>query len=196
MSTGTCHQATPNRPDLARVTGMAQLVGHLFLRAMASETMHAVNTTGAPQLPEKILGETQPCLQAAAFVGAADKTNTVAILNICNQSIDAAIVAATNASQQVASFALARTVSYDLADHGGKARPEPGGRPLASAARRQANVADNTAGHAPASLVLHGRDGMIGPLERRGLASAVLLVCVSRVCVCVVNGFLRAVFYY
>ena len=99
---------------------MAQLVGHLFLRAMASETMHAVNTTGAPQLQEKILGETQPCLQAAAF-GAADKTNTVAILNICNQSIDAAIVAATNASQQVASFALARIVSYDLADHGGKA---------------------------------------------------------------------------
>jgi hypothetical protein len=120
MSAGTCHQATPNRPDLTRVTGMAQLVGHLFFRAMTSETMHAVDTTGAPQLPEKILGKTQPCLQAAAF-GAAGKANAVAILNICNQSTNATIVAATNALQQVVSSALAQIVSYDLADHGGKA---------------------------------------------------------------------------
>ena len=120
MSAGTCHAATSNRPDLARVTGMAQLVGHLFLRAMASETMHAVNTTGSPQLPEQILGETQPCLQAAAF-GASGKSNAVAILNICDKSINATIVSTTSALQQVASFALAQIVSYDLADHGGKA---------------------------------------------------------------------------
>ena len=120
MSAGTCHAATSNRPDLARVTGMAQLVGHLFLRAMASETMHAVNTTGSPQLPEQILGETQPCLQAAAF-GASGKSNAVAILNICDKSINATIVSTTSALQQVASFALAQIVSYDLADYGGKA---------------------------------------------------------------------------
>ena len=99
---------------------MAQLVGHLFIRAMASETMHAVNTTGAPQLQEKILGETEPCLQAAAF-GAPEKANAVAVLNICNQSINAATVAATNFPQQVASSALAQIVSYDLTDHGGRA---------------------------------------------------------------------------
>ena len=50
MPAGTATQGQLNRPDLARVTGEGQLVAHLSARALAMETMHPVNITGAPQM--------------------------------------------------------------------------------------------------------------------------------------------------
>ena len=71
----------PNRPDLAQVTGPAQLVAHMFSRALAADTMHAVNISQGPALQFTIMGSQQPCLQAAAFAGG--NGTTIAILNIC-----------------------------------------------------------------------------------------------------------------
>ena len=101
-----------NRPDLARVTGTGQLVAHLAARALAMETMHAVNATGGPMRhfatdTDGPLGD-QPCVQAAAF---RSSTATVfAVLNICKQAITMAI-----------GMGSGTAVVYDLLDKGGKA---------------------------------------------------------------------------
>ena len=53
----------------------------MFSRALAADTMHAVNISQGPALQFQIMGEAQPCLQAAAFAGG--NGMTIAILNIC-----------------------------------------------------------------------------------------------------------------
>lgn len=47
----------PTRPDLVQVTDGAQLVAHMFRRALAMETMHPVNFTGGPTVQVSVLGE-------------------------------------------------------------------------------------------------------------------------------------------
>lgn len=126
MAAGTCHQDAPNRPDLARITGRGQLVAHLFARAVASDSMHPVNVSDEPALraPFNILGESQPCLQAGAFSAAGDGgagAMAVAVLNICNHSIEASVEAPPVTGTSGGAFAKARVTSYDLADEGGKA---------------------------------------------------------------------------
>ena len=118
---------------------MAQLVSHLFARALASETMHAVDSSGAPVLaaPE-ILGEKQPCLQAAAFGSGINMS--VAVLNICDQPIVVAIDTGRG-EQDAGTTATAEMTTYDLHDRGGKsalpAQPDefPWPAPLTGARR-------------------------------------------------------------
>lgn len=75
----------PNRPDLAQVTGPAQLVAHMFSRALEMDTMHPANISGGPAMQFPILGQEQPCLQAAGFTG--NNSVMIALLNICNTTI-------------------------------------------------------------------------------------------------------------
>ena len=161
MAAGTAHQATPNRPDLARVSGMAQLVSHLFARALASETMHAVDTSGAPVLtaPE-ILGEQQPCLQAAAFRSGIN--TSVAVLNICDQPIVVAIdtgLEENSGKQDAGKTAAVEMTTYDLHDRGGKsalpAQPDefPWPAPL-TGARRTEGLSPNAVPIAPLSFAI------------------------------------------
>lgn len=106
----------PNRPDLALVTGQAQLVAHMFSRALAMATMHPVAFPGGPTMQFPIFDDAQPCLQAAAFLSGNSSTSTasnasnggvrnddatagssssgnaglqgvIAVLNICNTTI-------------------------------------------------------------------------------------------------------------
>ena len=89
--TAECVRGSQNRPDLARVTGTGQLVAHLSARALAMETMHAVNVTGTPTLefPPGLAfadNDRQPCVQAAAFRTGAG-ASVFAVLNICNTTI-------------------------------------------------------------------------------------------------------------
>ena len=53
----------------------------MFSRALAADTMHAVNISQGPELQFQIMGSQQPCLQAAAFAGG--NGTTIALLNIC-----------------------------------------------------------------------------------------------------------------
>jgi hypothetical protein len=86
MPAGRLRPADPNRPDEARVSGTGQLVSHLAARALAATAMHAVRVTDSPMAPLPILGEDQPCVQAAAF-SQADGSVALALLNICNQTV-------------------------------------------------------------------------------------------------------------
>ena len=128
-----------NRPDLARVTGTGQLVAHLAARALAMETMHAVNATGGPTRHfatdvHDPLGD-QPCVQAAAFRSSA--AAVFAVLNICQQAIAMAVGAGAGTA-----------VVYDLLDVGGKAPlptepdkfPWPSGPLVATQARLAGGV--------------------------------------------------------
>lgn len=119
MSAGTVAQDFPNTPDRARVTGMGQLVAHFFASALAHETMHPVNVSNSPLTAVEVLGERQPCVQAAAFTSAtALDTVAVAVLNICNTSIAITIDATVLGEPYPA---LASAIVYDLRDPGGKA---------------------------------------------------------------------------
>ena len=110
MPAGTATPGHTNRPDLARVTGTGQLIAHLSARALAMTTMHPVDIVGhAPLLQMKILGEQQPCLQAAAFRGKQPAEAVLAILNICNTTIPVTLEGGGSATV------------YDLTDPGGKA---------------------------------------------------------------------------
>ena len=93
-------ECQPNEPAGARVTGEAQIFAHLAAAAGigGSETttlMHGASVKSSPTLGFQILGETQPCLQAAGFSGATSKHEStmasIAVLNICNQSIAATV---------------------------------------------------------------------------------------------------------
>ena len=171
MAAGTCHQATPNRPDLARVSGMAQLVSHLFARALASETMHAVNTSGAPLLDAPtILGERQPCLQAAAFgsgggdgSGGGGGNMSVAVLNICNHTLLVALDTSVRADKGSAAskqqLSAVQMTTYDLHDRGGKsalpAQPDdfPWPAPL-TRARRTGGLSPDALAITPLSFAI------------------------------------------
>ena len=110
MPAGTATPGHTDRPDLARVTGTGQLIAHLSARALAMETMHPVNITGhAPLMQLPILGEQQPCLQAAVFRGKRPDEAVIAVLNICNTTIPVTLEAGGSATV------------YDLTDAGGKA---------------------------------------------------------------------------
>ena len=113
MPAGTAAQNHINRPDLARVTGTGQLMAHLSARALAMESMHPVKIEGnAPLMPLPILGERQPCLQAAAFRGRKPTGEAViALLNICNTTIPITLLE---------SAAGGSATVYDLTDPGGK----------------------------------------------------------------------------
>jgi hypothetical protein len=57
----------PNRPDLALVAGTGQLVAHLSHLVLTGDTtVFPLACTGGATGPT-ILGEVQPCIQAAAF---------------------------------------------------------------------------------------------------------------------------------
>ena len=74
------------------------------------ETMHPIEIVGpAPLLQMNILGEQQPCLQAAAFRGNKPGEAVLAILNICNTTIPVTLEGGGSATV------------YDLMDPGGKA---------------------------------------------------------------------------
>eukprot|EP01047_Picozoa_sp_COSAG01_P013321 COSAG01_NODE_622_length_14779_cov_69.589305_1_plen_736_part_10 len=90
----------PNAPAGARVTGEAQIFAHLAAAAgmggsEATALMHGVSVQGGPTLGFQILGGVQPCLQAAGFSGVTSQHEvsmaSVAVLNICNQSIDTTV---------------------------------------------------------------------------------------------------------
>ena len=99
-------------------------MAHLSARALAMETMHAVNATGGPTRHFAAQGDhpatratsarpgrparDQPCVQAAAFRSSA--ATVFAVLNICQQAI-AMVVGARGGT----------AVVYDLLDKGGKA---------------------------------------------------------------------------
>ena len=135
MPAGTVQQDKPNRPDLARITGEGQLVSHLFGRALASELMHPVNISGGqhalPMMPTPILGELQPCLQAAAFTGTTTGVGegagggasglVVAVLNICNRSIALTINGPGAHAPLEPAGGRGTAIWYDLLDPGGKA---------------------------------------------------------------------------
>eukprot|EP01048_Picozoa_sp_COSAG05_P034226 COSAG05_NODE_14181_length_405_cov_0.830065_1_plen_121_part_01 len=97
MPAGTATPGHTDRPDLAHVTGTGQLIAHLSARALAMESMHGVKIEGRddappPMLQVPILGEQQPCLQAAAFLRggkqpSSDGEAVIAVLNICNTTI-------------------------------------------------------------------------------------------------------------
>jgi hypothetical protein len=117
-ATGGPH-CRPNDPAGARVTGEAQIFAHLAAAAgmggpsEATTLMHGVAVQGGPTLPFQILGEAQPCLQAAAFSSASPAAASIATLNICNHSIVASV--------KTADGRLATTVSatfYSLLDGG------------------------------------------------------------------------------
>lgn len=142
-----------DRPDLAGVAGNAQLVAHLSARALfdggGATQMHAVAVDGGPALPFEIMGEAQPCLQAAAFSpatadGAAEGAAgaTLALLNICNVSVGVA----------VAGFAAAGATVYSLLDEGGWASlpVEPDTFPWAGPLRPEVLSAD-ASGRLPVS---------------------------------------------
>jgi hypothetical protein len=127
MPAGTVQQDQPNRTDLARVTGEGQLVSHMFGRALASELMHPVNITGGAALPMMILGQPQPCLQAAAFTGTAAggaSELVVAVLNICDRSI-AVTINGLGGAPASPPGGSGSTIWYDLLDPGGKAPLPP-----------------------------------------------------------------------
>ena len=140
---------TPNRPDLARVSGTGQLVSHLAARALASSGMHAVQVEHGPLTTISILGEQQPCLQAAAFSHNGTVT-TMALLNICNHSTSYSLrgMASIAASGEVS----ATTYSLlDTGEAGGWAPlPEKPGAfpwssgPLRPQVRRRRLAADGT----------------------------------------------------
>ena len=110
MPAGTATPGHANRPDLARVSGTGQLIAHLSARALAMSTMHPVEIVGhAPLLQMDILGEQQPCLQAAAFRGKKSAEAVLAILNICNTTIPVTLEGGGSVTV------------YDLMDPGGKA---------------------------------------------------------------------------
>lgn len=106
-------KSTPNRPDLARVSGTGQLVSHLAGRALASSSMHAVRVDHVPLTTISILGEQQPCLQAAAF-SVIDTATTIALLNICNRSISYRLSGMVN----TALSGKVSTTTYSLLDAG------------------------------------------------------------------------------
>ena len=123
-----CVRDSQNRPDLARVTGTGQLVAHLSARALAMETMHAVNVTGTPMMKFDVgvnpqFYPDQPCIQAAAFKGASAhaagvSTTVFAILNICDTTIAMTLPVG---EQQLSSAGAGTAIVYDLLDEGGKA---------------------------------------------------------------------------
>ena len=110
-----------------QVTGAAQLVVHMFSRALSMDTMHPVNISGNPNMQIPIFGEPQPCLQAAAFRGA---HTVVAMLNICNTTIPVSLKNTTSPTSPTTSDAArsgpekassATATEYSLFDVGGKA---------------------------------------------------------------------------
>ena len=119
----------PNRPDLVQVTGGAQLVAHMFRRALAMDTMHSVNFTGNPTAQVTMLDEPQPCLQAAAFrtlgsgsVGAEGATSlhtVLVVLNICNTTIPISID--SGGDQTMLAVEPLNATIYHFEDRGGKA---------------------------------------------------------------------------
>jgi hypothetical protein len=122
MSAGTVAQGHPNSPQKARVTGMGQIVSHVFATALGMATMHPIKISHNPLSPTLILGEQQPCLQGAAFQSATRETTAFVVLNICNVAI---AVTLDDGSFQEGSRAmldkpLAATI-YNLQDRGGKA---------------------------------------------------------------------------
>ena len=123
--------------------------------------MHAVDSSGAPLLaaPE-ILGEKQPCLQAAAFGSGINMS--VAVLNICDQPIVVAIDTGrgeNSGEQDAGTTATAEMTTYDLHDRGGKsalpAQPDefPWPAPL-TGARRIEGLSPNALPIAPLSFTI------------------------------------------
>jgi hypothetical protein len=121
----------PNRPDLVQVTGGAQLVAHMFRRALAMETMHPVNFTGGPTVQVLVLGEPQPCLQAAAFLRSGSAHMVLAVLNICNTTIPISLNSSSTSSGKAPTAdgssavllvgATTNATVYKFDDRGGKA---------------------------------------------------------------------------
>lgn len=135
-----CHRAMPvtrmsnltDRPDLAMVSGTAQVVAHLAALAMGNGGRRMVPVTvegGDSTTGPWVLGATQPCLQAAAFV---DPNGTlvgaaVAILNVCNANVTSVCVhlpprlfAGRDGGEEDVSVSVSvRTTTYSAADRGG-----------------------------------------------------------------------------
>eukprot|EP01052_Picozoa_sp_SAG31_P014699 SAG31_NODE_922_length_10976_cov_8.838742_7_plen_377_part_00 len=120
-------QCEHNAPDGARVTGEAQIFAHLASAAgigglsQAATLMHGIAIDSGPTLSFKILGEEQPCLQAAAFSSASPAPGAISIaaLNICNQSFVATVktaVAVRAGARRLAS--TASVTFYSLLDGG------------------------------------------------------------------------------
>ena len=114
----------PNRPDLATLSGTAQLVSHLAYHALRSATMHPVNASEdcptirvkGDKAAEDEVGES-PCLQAAAFSGAG--WTAWAVLNICHEPVPSSLVTATaglDAERRGGSYEV---TTYDMHDPGG-----------------------------------------------------------------------------
>jgi hypothetical protein len=98
----------PDRPDLAKISGTAQLVSHMAFHALRSETMHPVQSVGCAQHGN------QPCLQAAAFATAQNSSIALALVNICQRLVQARM--ASRPPPTAASYAW--TV-YSAKDPGG-----------------------------------------------------------------------------
>ena len=68
----------------------------------------------------RILGQPQPCLQAAAFCGAGGQT-VLAVLNICNTTIPVTLDISGAEVARATTGGMHSATVYDLTDPGGKA---------------------------------------------------------------------------
>ena len=116
----------PNRPDLAQVSGTAQLVSHLAFHALRAGTMHPVQTSSeCPLAPAGLYKQAwpisgtsaraaPPCVLAAAFNSAdgdaADWT-ALAILNSCRKPVPITLAKAAASKHEV--------TTYNISDPGG-----------------------------------------------------------------------------
>ena len=98
----------PNRPDLAKISGTAQLVSHTAFHALRSETMHPMQSAGCAKHGD------EPCLQAAAFATAQNSSKTLAVVNICQQPVQARM--ASRPPPEAANYAW---TIYSAKDPGG-----------------------------------------------------------------------------
>jgi hypothetical protein len=130
----------PNRPDLAQISGTAQLVSHLAFHALRADTMHPVHTgDGCPLPPPHLYKEawdianttaaaTPLCIQSAAFSSQAE--TTWAILNSCLDPVPLSLVSAAEAAGgthrtsndedlTIAGISRHDITTYNISDPGG-----------------------------------------------------------------------------
>jgi hypothetical protein len=126
----------PNRPDLAQVSGTAQLVSHLAFHAMRAGEMHPVRTSGGCPLASRELFKqpwpvegtaapaAPPCILASSFTevnphGSGDSWSAWAILNACVEAVPLSLVASVRAGEPIKAASKHEVTTYNISDPGG-----------------------------------------------------------------------------